>query len=378
MIDISQFLNSKDVADYLRDKHFTFTAHQAAYFVDISTNVTLSEKIRAWRSIVEEMPDEQISTGKDRHNSAHGLISAHIADKEKKLKLFMDNEGAAYFPYESRWSKLPSWVPETWYEEHGLWSTLTMPVPFTNFDKCVAYLKEEGQILETGWWHDNPHGEVHYNRHKICRAKIDEGWYCSYGHINDPDGQSTPLDYVELDENLEITNVAWGWDDEVIDYITGAVPIPFQPGDIVIDRTSRVPRPFVLRAVFPWEKGNDRFSPYGCEKSHALLDELFHDPDNPYRPMMASEHAMWSNHDWRLVAYGYEISSRTGNIELKDYGACENYLNLEYYKESLGGELRQLAIVSATMKGDLSPDESSNFNRLAALDNRLAALARPQ
>lgn len=107
----------------------------------------------------------------------------------------------------------------------------------------------------------------------------------------------------------------------------------------------------------------------------ALLDELFHDPDNPYRPMMASEHTMWSKHDWRLVAYGYEINSRTGNIELKDCGACENYLNLEYYREPLDGDLRQLAIVSATMKDDLDLDEASNFNRLSALDNRLTALA---
>lgn len=150
MIDIYRFLNSKDVAGYLRNTHFAFTARQAAYFLDISTHVTLSEKIRAWRSIVGEIPDEQIPAGKDKHDSAHELISAHIADKEKKLKLFMNNENSAYFPYESRWSELPSWVPETWYEEHGLWNTLTMPVPFTSFDKCVAYLKEESLILETG------------------------------------------------------------------------------------------------------------------------------------------------------------------------------------------------------------------------------------
>ena len=378
MIDIYRFLNSKDVADYLRDMHFTFTAQQAAYFVDISTHVALSEKIRAWRSIVGEMPDEQIPAGKSKHDSARELINAHIADKEMKLKLFMNNEGSAFFPYESRWSELPSWVPETWYEEHGLWNTLTMPVPFASFDKCVAYLKEESQILETGRWHDNPRGEVHYDRHKICRAEIDKGRYCSYGHINDPDRQSTPLDYVELDENFEITDVAWGWDEEAIDYSVGAVPIPFQPGDIVIDHTSRVPHPFVFCAVLPWEKGNERFSPYGREKSRALLDELFDDPDSPYRSMTTSEHTMWGNHDWRLVAYGYEIDSRTGNIELKDYGACENYLNLEYYSGSLDGDLRRLAIVSAAMKGGLGPDEASNFNRLAALYDHLAASARSQ
>lgn len=57
-----------------------------------------------------------------------------------------------------------------------------------------------------------------------------------------------------------------------------------------------------------------------------------------------------------------------------DYGACENYLNLEYYKGPFDGDLRQLAIVSATMKDDLSLDAASNFNRLTALDKRLTAL----
>ena len=107
MIDIYRFLNSKDVAGYLRNTHFTFTAQQAAYFVDISTHVTLSEKIRAWRSIVGEMPDEQIPAGKGKHDSAHELISAHIADKEKKLKLFMNNEALRIFPTKAAGQSLP-------------------------------------------------------------------------------------------------------------------------------------------------------------------------------------------------------------------------------------------------------------------------------
>lgn len=98
---------------------------------------------------------------------------------------------------------------------------------------------------------------------------MDEGWYCSYVHINDPDGQSAPLDYVELDEEFEITDVAWGWGGEAIDHIAHPAPIPFQPGDIVIDQTSQVPHPFVFRAVFPWEDDEKRFSPYGREQSRA-------------------------------------------------------------------------------------------------------------
>lgn len=100
--------NSRDMADYLRAENFPFTAQQAAYLANISTQVTLAEKTEAWHAIADEMSNERISAGKGRHDSARELIHAHIADMEKALALFMDNVGATYFPYESRWSKLPS------------------------------------------------------------------------------------------------------------------------------------------------------------------------------------------------------------------------------------------------------------------------------
>ena len=69
MIDIYRFLNSRDMADYLRAEKFPFTAQQAAYPVNISTQVTLAAKIEAWHAIADEMPNERISTGKGRHEA---------------------------------------------------------------------------------------------------------------------------------------------------------------------------------------------------------------------------------------------------------------------------------------------------------------------
>ena len=89
----------------MRAENFPFTAQQDTYLANISMQVTLAEKIEAWNATADEMPNERISAGKGRHDSAHELIHAHIADKNKALALFMDNEGAAYFPCESRWIK---------------------------------------------------------------------------------------------------------------------------------------------------------------------------------------------------------------------------------------------------------------------------------
>lgn len=67
------------------------------------------------------------------------------------------------------------------------------------------------------------------------------------------------------------------------------------------------------------------------------------------------------------------LEGRLQTVQCDVFEACENYLNLEYYQGPLDGDLRQLAIASETMKGDLCPDEALNFNQFAELDNHLAA-----
>ena len=115
MIDIYRFINSKDVADHLRATGHQFTASQAAYLVHKSADATLAERLDAWRAIVEEMPEERVLVEYREYTyDSRELIEEHIADKESKLRKFLSADGAAYFPYESRWSKKPSWVPEKW------------------------------------------------------------------------------------------------------------------------------------------------------------------------------------------------------------------------------------------------------------------------
>lgn len=382
MIDIYRFINSKDVADYLRATGHQFTAGQAAYLVHKSADATLAERIDAWRAIVADMPEERVFVEYREYTyGSRELIEEHIADKEAKLQKFLNSDGAAYFPYESRWSEKPSWVPEKWCAENGLWNTLRMPVPFSTFDGCKDYLRREGRILGNGWRLDTleempgrleqraPKSGVHYDRHVVCRVVMDEGWYQSYGHINDPEPQYTPLDYVVLDGNLEILDVAWGWNDMTFDYMVSAIPIPFQRGDIVIDRTSRVPHPFVFGFAIPWARDRDGSVRVDNEK----LEELFHEQFNDlHREIEASN--IEAFYDWRMTAYGYEIDVETGMVEVRPFGASDNYLNLEYYDGPLDGELRQLAIISELIKSEIDLGLAANSNRAASIDNHLKAM----
>ena len=156
-----------------------------------------------------------------------------------------------------------------------------------------------------------------------------------------------------------------------IDYMVPAIPIPFQRGDIVIDRTSRVPRPFVFGFAIPWARDRDG----SVRVDNERLEELFHEQFNDlHREIKASN--IEAFYDWRMKAYGYEIDAETGLVEVRAYGASDNRLNLEYYDGPLDGELRQLAIISELIKGEIDLGLAANFNRATSIDNHLKAMLR--
>jgi uncharacterized protein (DUF1330 family) len=395
MIDIYRFINSKSIADYLHSINREFTTSQAAYLVHKCNNATLAEKIEAWRAIVSEMPDERLIVRKEQKN-AHDLINKHVVNKESELQKFLNESNAAYFPYESRWGKKPKWVNESWFIKNGLWNTLTMPVPFSTFDKCKEYLRHQEDVLENGWrldsfrkeledailsldsenglcrdtLHKDTTEQVHYDRHVVCRVEIDKGWYCSYRHNNDPEPQFTPLDYVVLNGNFEIMDVTWSWNNMDFDYIVPAIPIPFNQGDIVIDYSARVPHPFVFAFAIPWTRCSNGFTYVNEEELRTLLHK---ERKNLFR---SSDMNFTQYYDCNMLAFGYEVDLESSLISIDTFGACRNYLNLEYYDKPLNGELKPLAIVSKFLKGALDFGEAANFNRCAAFDNLFKAILR--
>ena len=56
-MDITKFLNSKDIREHLQAMDYSFDAVTAAYLVWQCRRATLSEKIQAWETIQKTMPD---------------------------------------------------------------------------------------------------------------------------------------------------------------------------------------------------------------------------------------------------------------------------------------------------------------------------------
>lgn len=277
-MDIYRFINSKDLAAYLKDSSYEFTATQVAYLVFHCDDAPLEERMAAWQEILNSTPDEVcVHENACKMGSAlspqspleprrrlHDIIKEDMTNQSELFSSFLDEKDGPFFPYASRWSQRSSWVPDAYAEQHGLWNTLSMPMPFSSFDRCKHYLEHENKVLVDGW---NPDEAVaamgtdepprqnmgRYDRYIVCKSKTDETWQNSYRYIRDPEPENEPIEYAVLDGDYRVLRMVDEWHPAKLECITPGIPAPFVRSDIVIDPTSRVPKPFVFCFALPWK-----------------------------------------------------------------------------------------------------------------------------
>lgn len=101
-MNIYQYLNSKDVAEYLEKIGFTFTALEAARIIEICRHINLAEKHDAFRLLMEEMPDEEITLPAEcgqeaKDTTLHTLLKEYISAEDELVQSFeKDEKGYLY------------------------------------------------------------------------------------------------------------------------------------------------------------------------------------------------------------------------------------------------------------------------------------------
>jgi len=98
-LNIYDFFNSPDVAEYCRSIGHTFNAVEAAVMVDNSNTRTFAEKLAAFRAIIAEYPDMELPKGNnhDYHKSFHKALGDLIIYEERKYARFMEVESNTVF-----------------------------------------------------------------------------------------------------------------------------------------------------------------------------------------------------------------------------------------------------------------------------------------
>lgn len=370
-MDMLKYLNSRDIAEYLESINFEFNAMQAAYIVYINDWLTIKDRIRLWREIVETMPDceyRYLSEGlMCIMPSAHTAIMEHVEKIEELLAAFesseFDKDEIVYIPQASSWG-CPDWckVLSREYEAIGgvLWYPHRLGGAFRSFEKCVRRLKDnlhECGNLEPA----RPSGS--FERYRIRLGYLDSDCVNCHSEGHKSRLSDLLLGEVVLNGDFEIIEFAVGWSSEAFEGFVPGIPHPFEGGDIVINASSAGVLPFVFDRCVTWtiEDG-----------PHADWEDIFDS-----NPGGETEAECGKPLLWRSVTIDdfsgavKRRGSRFGFSDVLDYGhghmfvcgytldvgdpgsileycpfVCDSFLNLEYFRGPFEGRLSILPTVS--------------------------------
>ena len=135
-MDIFSFINSRDIRDYLREQDYKFSSLECAWLVKQSKNTTIEERHRAWKEIIQTMPDcevESVDPDEPPQKSLHAFLRKYMEIETSLLDRFYKDEQNAAYVYKSKyeWSCGDCW-------ENRL---------FPSYQACVDDYKRDDEVI---------------------------------------------------------------------------------------------------------------------------------------------------------------------------------------------------------------------------------------
>ncbi len=309
-MDITDFINSRDIREYHRKIGYEYDSLEAAWIVYQCHSKTLEEKHAAWRWIINNMPDREPTNCGSWHDledvSVHKLISDYIEMDNSFIDEFTSGDGGFLYSYRRFGRSRDFGVDDT----DGF---------FSSWRNCLRYIV----CLED---------EEDTNYLEIRRCLPDEGLGRLYSHGNivvDLGGRImsvTPAFTMEENER-------WYYLRTFFEKLWFNFPVPFKCGDIVVVLNrfhSEDLEPIVLKGIVIPPGRND--------KAYTFLRRG--DGDN-------TDMNIW----------GYAADVEWSNFYNGVYSEVWwNYMDVEYYRKELTGPNRVLKPISNWIKGELGDD----------------------
>lgn len=213
-MNVYQYLNSKDVAEHLEKIGFQFTSLEAARVIENCNHINLNEKHDAFRLLMEEMPDEEITLPAERGRAAeettlHTLLKEYISAEEELVRSFEKEEEGCIYSYE-------------------IAPSLGAPDPPLRAGMLLTYpmFQKEVTLLLKG----NPSFYIHLSKFNL--EKREACYFCLDGKGN-----------AQWVQNLDAFYKPY----TVLCFESGnrAIPHPFKKGDLVCEYDEK-DRPFVF------------------------------------------------------------------------------------------------------------------------------------
>lgn len=324
-MDILKFLNSKDIAKYLKEINYKFSPVETAYVIYQSYKKTLKEKHGAYKELVLLTEDFAL---KERPNmsgysSFHRFINDYIKLENEILSEYMKEEDNAIYTYSFYDYEIDDSFNSAQYKRYeeikGKIQEINDETGFISFVRKTFFYSDK--FINVYY---NKKGEITKLETNIFNGKINK-------------------------ENL--LNAFQGM------WIN--IPIPFRKGDLVCyckgsipkDAPIKNPELFVVTDFDYWSSAELEKNGYIDGKTAENVNERdFEWRDNYVKRMLESG----DESDMNFTAYYLE----KGKILFSE--TFFQYLNLEYYKGKYNGYDRILYALSNHIKGEID-DEMFSF-----------------
>lgn len=131
-MDIYNFINSKDVAEYLKSINYNFSIMEASYIVYQCHNTTLKQKIEAWQEIIKTYPDCSYKRKRIDIESMHQFLRSYIFLKQRGLENFYRNNDEAVYLY---------WWESS--EDDMVNASTDFDAVFSNYENCYEHFLKQ-------------------------------------------------------------------------------------------------------------------------------------------------------------------------------------------------------------------------------------------
>ena len=317
-MDISSFINSKDIREYHKQIGYEYNSVEAAWLVSQCNSKTLEQKHETWQWIIDNMPDMEIKAcgrwnGHFKNKeviysnveSIHRLLHDYMEMENAFIKEFKDNTGGWFYKYKYYYSSFKYRCSSSDFE--GFFST---------YENCEKHIQDNVDAEDS-------------NLIEIKRTLPDEGDAFHGDIMIDLSGR-----ILEVSPNYsENDNKRWYEIDGFFDELWFCFPVPFKRGDIVSICNRYHPEdrePIVINGIIV---------PYGRNEEEFI---------NKRR-----EHGDTS--DMNIWGYAADVEWVSGYRGVYSE-VWWNYMDAEYYRDELKGYNRVLKPVSNWLKGELLDD----------------------
>ena len=318
------YINSGDIRAHLRSLNYEFSALETAWLIWQSAETALDDRHRAWRKLIETMPDYPIKErlGTVLQESLHAFLKKQMDTEKRLLDLFCRSGDEAVYSFRYHEPGARDWEEcETLFyggNDSG-WAICT--------DAMDEQVELADRIVVRKRWLNGVRGEIEAELdglRRICRIRSEE--------VNDE----------------EFSCLHRGFDGLWFDF-----PTPFRRGDILVSSDGV---PFVLERICTWTQSDANWE---CGSDPVLC--------KPTDGQMERWRACGDVTD--MHCQGYFVST---NGRIYHAHHPHNYMDMEYYCGELAGYQRVLKAVSNYLKGRIRLDVLLNACQIIRSEETVA------